>query len=130
MTMNRNSTHTFYNLLFITLLLLLASSGVAQVFVTSNLPIVIISTNNVPIPDEPKIAGTMKIIDNGPGQINHVTDSGNIYTGNIGIEVRGHFSAIFPRKPYAIETRDADQNELNVPLFGFPKKHFGVLLAN
>lgn len=130
MTMNRNSTHTFYNLLFITLLLLLASSGVAQVFVTSNLPIVIISTNNVPIPDEPKIAGTMKIIDNGPGQINHVTDSGNIYTGNIGIEVRGHFSAIFPQKPYAIETRDADQNELNVPLFGFPEEHDWVLLAN
>jgi len=130
MTMNRNSTHNIYSLLFFTLLLLLASSGVAQVFITSNLPIVIISTNNVPIPDEPKIPGTMKIIDNGPGQINHVTDSGNIYTGNIGIEIRGHYSAILPQKPYAIETRDADQNKLNVPLFGFPEEHDWVLLAN
>ncbi len=129
-TMNRYPACSITHLLVFILLSLAASKGVAQVFITSNLPIVIISTGNVPIPDEPKIPGTMKIIDNGPGQVNHVTDSGNVYTGNIGIEVRGHFSSIFPQKPYAVETRDAGQNELNVPLFGFPEEHEWVLLAN
>jgi hypothetical protein len=102
----------------------------AQSFTSSNLPIIIISTNNVPIPDEPKIPGTMKIIDNGPGQINHVTDPGNIYDGNIGIEVRGSYSATLPQKPYAIETRDANQNDSAVALFGFPEESDWVLLAN
>jgi hypothetical protein len=103
---------------------------VGQVLNESNIPIVVINTFGVSIPDEPKIPGTMKIVDNGPGQINHVTDSGNVYQGNIGIEIRGHFSAILPQKPYAIETRDSVQNELNVPLFGFPEEHDWVLLAN
>jgi len=102
----------------------------AQVFTSSNLPIVIISTNNVPIPNEPKIPGTMKIIDNGPGQLNHVTDPGNVYTGNIGIEIRGSYSASLPQKPYAVETRDIMQNDSAVSLFGFPEESDWVLLAN
>jgi len=102
----------------------------AQTFTSGNLPIIIISTNGVSIPDEPKIPGTMKIIDNGPGQINHITDPGNVYDGNIGIEVRGASSASYPQKPYAFETRDMLQNQLNVPLFGFPSEHDWVLLAN
>ncbi len=72
----------------------------------------------------------MKIIDNGTGLINHINDPGNIYDGNIGIEVRGHFSAWLPQKPYAIETRDGNQNDLDVPLFGFPEESDWVLLAN
>lgn len=128
--MKHSATRLFISLLSVLWLVSLAESTNAQTFVSSNLPIVIISTNNVPIPDEPKIPGTMKIIDNGPGHLNLVADSGNVYTGNIGIEVRGHFSSIFPQKPYAIETRDADQNELNVQLFGFPEEHDWVLLAN
>ncbi len=72
----------------------------------------------------------MKIIDNGPGQINHVTDPGNIYTGKIGIEVRGSYSASLPQKPYAIETRDINQNDSAVSLFGFPEESDWVLLAN
>jgi len=102
----------------------------SQVLTQSNIPIVIINTYGVPIPDEPKIPGTMKIIDNGPGQVNHITDLGNVYNGNIGIEIRGHFSAILPQKPYAIETRDSAGNDLGVPLFGFPEESDWVLLAN
>lgn len=102
----------------------------SQQFTESNLPIVIINTFGVPIPDEPKIPGVMKIIDNGTGQMNHITDPGNIYDGNIGIEIRGHFSAWLPQKPYAIETRDENQNDLDVPLFDFPEESDWVLLAN
>lgn len=118
------------NLLFVILLLFATIELKAQAFTSSNLPIVLISTNNFPIPDEPKIPGTMKIIDNGPGQLNHVTDPGNIYDGNIGIEVRGSYSATLPQKPYSVETRDANQNDLDVPFFGWPKESDWVLLAN
>lgn len=120
------------NLLLFAALLLLCNAGklAAQTLTSSNLPIVLISTNNVPIPNEPKIPGTMKIIDNGPGQINHVTDPANVYDGNIGIEVRGSYSASLPQKPYAVETRDISQNDSAVSLFGFPEESDWVLLAN
>jgi hypothetical protein len=110
--------------------LMLVSLVKAQIFTSSNLPIIIINTNNVPIPDEPKIPGTMKIIDNGPGQINHITDPGNVYDGNIGIEIRGSYSASLPQKPYSVETRDIGQNDSAVSLFGFPEESDWVLLAN
>lgn len=114
-----------------TFLILLFAPGIkSQTLTSSNLPIIIISTNNVPIPDEPKIAGTMKIIDNGPGIMNHISDPGNIYDGNIGIEIRGSYSASLPQKPYAIETRDISQNDSAVALFGFPEESDWVLLAN
>jgi len=119
------------NRIFVLFVFLFIISGSrAQIFTSSNLPIIIINTFGVPIPDDPKIPGTMKIIDNGNGQINHVTDSGNVYDGHIGIEVRGHYSASLPQKPYAIETRDDQQNSLDVPLFGFPEESDWVLLAN
>lgn len=116
------------NLLFA--LLILVSGLQAQVLSSSNLPIIIINTNDVPIPNEPKIPGTMKIIDNGPGLINHVTDPGNVYDGNIGIEIRGSYSASLPQKPYGIETRDISQADSAVSLFGFPEESDWVLLAN
>jgi len=118
------------NYIFTTFFLLFSITALAQVFTSSNLPIVIISTNNVTIPNEPKIPGTMKIIDNGPGQINHVTDPGNIYDGNIGIEIRGSYSASLPQKPYSVETRGDAGEDMDVPLFGWPEESDWVLLAN
>jgi len=115
---------------YIFIVLLLPVIAYAQAFTSSNLPIIIIDTYGASIPDEPKIPGMMKIIDNGPGQINHISDAGNIYDGNIGIEIRGASSAGYPQKPYALETRDSQQNQLNVSLFGFPEEHEWVLLAN
>lgn len=102
----------------------------APAFYSSNLPIVVINTGGVPIPDEPKIAGTMKIIDNGPGQRNYLTDQGNIYSGNIGIEIRGSYSASLPQKPYGLETRDVLGNDSVVSLFGWPAESDWVMLAN
>jgi hypothetical protein len=46
----------------------------SQTFTDSNLPIVIITTDNgAEIPDEPKILGTMKIIQRPNGDRNYVT---------------------------------------------------------
>ena len=77
-----------------------------NVFTSSNLPIVLINTFSQTIVDEPKINANMKIIYNGPGVTNYVTDAPNAYNNNIGIEIRGAFSSILPQKPYSIETRN------------------------
>lgn len=95
----------------------------------SNLPIVVISTSGVPIPDEPKIDGTMGIIDNGPGELNHTGDPFNDYNGNIGIETRGQSTQMFPKKSYAFETRDNSGENLDVSLLGFPAENDWILYA-
>ncbi len=101
------------------------------VFTSSNLPIVIITTENgADIPDEPKIPANMKIIYNGPSARNFLTDQANIYNGHIGIEIRGSYSARLPQKPYGVETRDTLGNNLDVPLLDLPEENDWILLAN
>ena len=100
-------------------------------FSSSNLPVVIISTENgAAIKDEPKITADMKIIYHGDGKRNFVSDSGNVYTGKVGIELRGAYSASLPQKPYGFETRNITGNNLNVSLLGMPPENDWVLLAN
>ncbi len=99
-------------------------------FTSSNLPIVIINTNGVPIQDEPSINATMGIIYNGVGVTNSVTDTPNNYNGNIFIEYRGNYSQTLPQKPYKIETIDAANAELDVSILGMPEEHDWVLIAN
>ncbi len=97
---------------------------------SSNLPLVVISTNGVTIPDTYKVSGSMKVIFNGPGKLNKPADPGNIYSGNIGIEIHGAYSASLPQKPYGFETRDATGNNKDVSLFGMPEENDWILLAN
>lgn len=100
-----------------------------NVFTSSNLPIVVINTFSQTIVDEPKINASMKIINNGIGAINHITDFPNAYNNNIGIEIRGNFSASLPQKPYAIETRNAAMLENDTIILGMPAEHDWSLLA-
>jgi len=114
---------------FLFLFLLASAFAKAQSFESTNLPLVIINTYGQSIPDDYKIPAGMKIIFNEPG-MNSPEDSGNIYTGNIGIEIRGRYSAGLPQKPYGFETRDALGNNLNVSLLGMPEENDWILLAN
>lgn len=99
-------------------------------FIQSNLPIVIINTGGQAIPDEPKINATMSIINNGPGNTNHITDTPNEYNGNIAIERRGSSSAGFPQQSWGLETRMVDQvSNNNVSIFGWPAENDWILYA-
>lgn len=100
-----------------------------SILTSSNLPIIVISTFGENIPDEPKIPAFMGIIYNGSGNMNYVSDPFNHYEGNIGIERRGHSSQGFPKKQYALETRDADGENLNISLFGMPTENDWILYA-
>ena len=113
----------------ILLVALLSSPGFAVDFTSSNLPIIDIRTDGEPIPDEPKIEAWMGVIDKGPEQRNHIGDPFNGYVGNIGIEVRGSSSQSFPKKSYALETRTADGENLDVELLGMPPENDWVLYA-
>lgn len=100
-------------------------------FSSSNLPVVVITTKpGETIKNEPKVTADMKIIFNEGLNRNNVSDSGNVYTGKVGIEIRGRYSASLPQKPYGFETRDNSGNKLNVSLLGMPEENDWVLLAN
>jgi hypothetical protein len=96
---------------------------------SSNLPIVVINTHGLSIPDEPKITASMGIIDNGAGVRNYATDPFNGYNGWIGIEIRGSSTQQFPKKQYGIETRDSTGADIDVPLLGLPAEADWVLSA-
>jgi hypothetical protein len=112
------------------ILLFISSWATAQVnFTSSTLPIVVIDTDSIAIPAEPKIHGLMGIIYNGPGQVNNISDSLNLYNGHIGIETRGSSSSMFPQQSYGLETRNPDSSNLNVSLFDWPSDNDFILHA-
>lgn len=106
----------------------------AQILTDSNLPIVIINTDGgIPIPDEPKVLGNMKIIWHQDGSRNYLSDSTNAeylnYNGRIGIETRGKTSQeYFEKKPYGLTTlQDDDISNNNVSILGMPKENDWIL---
>ncbi len=121
------------NAFFFTFMLIFLALQVMQAQVNlqnSNLPIVVINTFGQVIPDEPKIMANMGIIDNGPGQRNFINQAFNSYFGSIGIELRGSSSQdLSDKKPYGVETRNADGSNLNTALLGMPSENDWVFLA-
>ena len=113
--------------------LLLPMTVFSQILTDSNLPIVIINTDGgVNIPDEPKVLADMKIIWHQDGSRNYVNDQNNPeflnYNGRIGIELRGSSSQMLQKKPYGLETLQADNvTNNNVSLLGMPKENDWVL---
>jgi len=98
-------------------------------FSSSNLPIIVIDTHGQAIVDEPKISADMGIVDNGEGVRNFLSNPFNNYQGKIGIEIRGSSSQMFPKKQYAVETRDTAGNDASVSLLGLPEETDWVLSA-
>ena len=96
---------------------------------SSNLPIIVINTNGLDIPDEPKIMAEMGIIYNGPGQRNNITDPHNHYNGKVGIEIRGQSSQMFPQKSYSVDLWDDNGDGIDQSLFGLPAESDWVLYA-
>lgn len=107
--------------------------SLAQTFTDSNLPIVVIETDNhVNIPDEPKVLATMKIIWHQDGSRNYLSDINNPeflnYDGRIGIEIRGSSSQMLSKKPYGLETlQDDNVTNNNVSILGMPKENDWIL---
>ena len=121
-------------IVFAVLLSWLCIAVEAQILTDSNLPIVVIETDGgVPIPDEPRVMGTMKIIWHQDGSRNYLSDINNPaylnYDGRISIEVRGSTSQqFFDKKPYGLTTLQGDNvTNNNVSLLGMPKENDWIL---
>lgn len=99
------------------------------VFLSSDIPIVLIDTYGGTIVNEPKINADIKIIDHGIGIRNYLTDTPT-YDGEMGIEIRGAYSSSLPQKPYTFELNDGLGNQVDTGLLGMPREHDWHLLAN
>ncbi len=96
---------------------------------STHLPLVLINTNGVQIPDAYKIPATIKIIDNGPGQWNYAADTNYIFEGNMMVELQGFSGVYFLKKNYDFKTVDTGGLSLDTPLLGMPKEHDWILKA-
>lgn len=97
---------------------------------SSEIPIVMINTLGKTIIEDTKVDCLMDIKYNGPGNMTYVNDSANVYSGNIGIEIRGLTSAGYPQRPYGFETRDSLGANNDVSILGMPAENDWVLLSN
>lgn len=97
--------------------------------VKTNLPLLIIDTRGQVIPNEPKITAYLKVVDNGPGQLNGFMDVATDYEGNIGIELRGQSSQSFPKLGYGVELRTPAGADTSVSLLGLPAEADWVFSA-
>ncbi|CAG5069102.1 hypothetical protein DYBT9623_01837 [Dyadobacter sp. CECT 9623] len=117
--------------LLITLSLLAFGRPSFSQSLSTNLPIVVI-TSDGEILDDPKVGAGMKIIYNGAGQTNNYSDITNPaslnYDGRIAIEIRGSSSQNSPKKSYGFETRQDDNvDNRNVSLLGLPSENDWIL---
>ena len=97
---------------------------------TSKLPIFIINTKGQTIVDEPKILAELKVVYNGEGKDNKLTDTQYHYNSFVGIEYRGSSSQMFPKKPFGIELRTEKGENNPLALCGLPKESDWILYAS
>lgn len=83
------------------------------------LPLFSVNTNSAEIVDEPKITADFTITE---GQQ-------TLYSGKMGIEIRGSSSQFFPKKSYGFETWDAQGNDMDASLLGMPEEEDWILYA-
>lgn len=94
----------------------------ANVFAVTDLPAVVINTNNTAIPDEPKVLASMHVAFDPAGGLNHPLGEPADFVGPVGIETRGNSSQTFPEKSFGVETWDAENDGTDVELLGLPKE--------
>ncbi|HQW01871.1 MAG TPA: proprotein convertase P-domain-containing protein, partial [Saprospiraceae bacterium] len=105
-----------------------SNAPVADVFSGSKLPLIMLTTDNITIPNEPKINGHISVIEGESGNLNYPTDIPD-FESRMAIEVRGSSSQQFPKKNFSFETQDADGNDLETELLGLPKEEDWILYA-
>jgi len=78
-----------------------------------------INTGGSTIIDEPKINAKLDVF-----ETEKIT-----FQGNIGIEIRGASSQMFPKKSYGFETRDENNEDMDVSILGYPDEEDWILYA-
>ena len=81
------------------------------------LPVANINTSGNPIQSNPKIDAQLTI----------TIDNEVSFEGRIAIESRGSSSQDFPKRSYGFETRDTNNEDIDVPLLGLPEEEDWIL---
>ncbi len=98
-----------------------------QLLTTSNLPIVVITTDEIAEITKERIGASMKIVYNA-SERNDVIGPYNDYDGRISIKGRGESSwELFDKKGYTLETQLANGDNNNVSILGLPEENDWVL---
>jgi subtilisin-like proprotein convertase family protein len=105
-----------------------SNAPVTEAFAGTKLPVITLTTDNITIPNEPKIDGYIRVFDNASGHLNYPMDI-PVFESNIAIEIRGSSSQRFPKKSFGFETQDADGEDLETELLGLPKEDDWILYA-
>jgi len=92
---------------------------VPEIAPEDKLPLFTVNTSGTAIVDEPKIDAELTII-----EADIVS-----FTSKIGIEFRGASSQFFPKKSYGLETRDANNEDLDVSILNMPEEEDWILYA-
>lgn len=86
----------------------------------TKLPIARVTTlGGQEILDDPKIEAELQLQQQGQ----------TLFTGRIGIEIRGQSSQMFPKKQYGFETRNEQNEGIDVSLLGFPEEEDWIFHA-
>jgi len=93
------------------------NNGSEEIDFDNKLASINISTFGNPIQDDPKIDAHLLIS----------VDDNVQFEGNIAIEIRGSSSQRFPKKSYSFETRNENNEDLDVSLLGLPKEEDWIL---
>lgn len=93
------------------------NNGSEEIDFDNNLASINISTFGNPIQDDPKIDAHLLIS----------VDDKVQFEGNIAIEIRGSSSQRFPKKSYSFETRNENNEDLDVSLLGLPTEEDWIL---
>lgn len=99
------------------------------IFASSNLPIVKLTTVSAPINNNTKVPVMMKIVDNGPGIRNYVSDTVYAYQGLILTEWQGFSGPSYPKKNYDFDLIDAQSNKIDTSLMGMPSENDWIFKA-
>jgi len=97
--------------------------------ISSVLPVLLIDVDGQEIPDEDKITGSLRVIEDHDGTHTNIAARPSSLEAPIGIEYRGQWSLQFPKKGYSIELRDEAGEDLALPFLGMPPESDWVLRA-
>lgn len=103
--------------------------GPGPVAAVSPLPVIWIETGGKPIVEGTKIAGRIKVIQDHDGTHNDIEEAPVAFDSAMGIEIRGNFTATFPKLSYSVELRDETGIDVERPLLGMPPGSDWVLYA-
>ncbi len=104
------------------------SAPVVPTFAGTKLPLIMLTTDHITIPNEPKIDGYIRVFENESGNLNYPTDI-PVFESNMAIEVRGSSAQSFPKKSFGFETQDENGDDLEIELLGLPKEEDWILYA-